>query len=125
MSATPAESAAPAEDKKVVPPPSTAAADARGAAATATTAAAAPPSEHINLKVVAQDGTEVFFKIKKNTQLKKLMDAYCQRQAISPHAIRFLYDGERLQPDRTPAQLGLEDNDIIDAMLTQTGGASM
>ena len=35
--------------------------------------------QHINIKVKAQDGTEIFFKIKRSTQLKKLMDAYCQR----------------------------------------------
>lgn len=29
-----------------------------------------------------QDGEEVFFKIKNTTQLKKLMDAYCQRQNV-------------------------------------------
>ena len=34
---------------------------------------------HINIKVKSQDGTEIFFKIKRTTQLKKLMDAYCQR----------------------------------------------
>lgn len=33
--------------------------------------------EQLNIKVKAQDGTEIFFKIKKSTQLKKLMDAYC------------------------------------------------
>ena len=31
-------------------------------------------SEHINLKVKSQDGNEIFFKIKRTTQLKKLMD---------------------------------------------------
>ena len=38
---------------------------------------------HINIKVKAQDGTEIFFKIKRTTQLKKLMDAYCQRQGLA------------------------------------------
>ena len=33
------------------------------------------PSEHITLKVKSQDGNELLFKIKKGTQLKKLMDA--------------------------------------------------
>ena len=32
---------------------------------------------HINIKVKAQDGTEIYFKIKRTTNLKKLMDAYC------------------------------------------------
>ena len=40
---------------------------------------AAPGGEQLNIKVKAQDGTEIFFKIKKSTQLKKLMEAYCQR----------------------------------------------
>ena len=39
--------------------------------------AAAPGGEQLNIKVKAQDGTEIFFKIKKSTQLKKLMEAYC------------------------------------------------
>ena len=38
---------------------------------------------HINIKVKAQDGTEIHFKIKRTTQLKKLMDAYCSRQGLS------------------------------------------
>ena len=36
-------------------------------------------AEHITLKVKSQDGNEIFFKIKRATQLKKLMDAYCAR----------------------------------------------
>lgn len=72
-------------------------------------------NEHINLRVVApvrghsheiltklQDGGEVYFKIKRSTQLKKLMDAYCDRQSISPNSIRFLYDGQRIRDDQTP-----------------------
>jgi endonuclease YncB( thermonuclease family) len=42
----------------------------------------APDTEHITLKVKSQDGEEVFFKIKASTRLKKLMDAYCQRQSV-------------------------------------------
>lgn len=45
--------------------------------------------DQLNLKVksqvlsaLLQDGEEVFFKIKSTTQLKKLMDAYCQRQNV-------------------------------------------
>jgi small ubiquitin-related modifier len=79
-------------------------------------------SEHINLKVVSQDGSEVYFKIKKTTQLRKLMDAYCSRQAINPNSIRFLFDGQRVREDQTPKELGMEDNDVIDAVLQQTGG---
>lgn len=65
--------------------------------------APAPSAEHLNLKVksqvrnqLIQDGEEVFFKIKSTTQLKKLMDAYCQRQGLAANNVRFLFDGERL-----------------------------
>ncbi len=37
---------------------------------------------HINLKVKGQDGNEVFFRIKRSTQLRKLMSAYCDRQSV-------------------------------------------
>lgn len=78
--------------------------------------------EHLNLKVKAQDGTEVYFKVKKTTKLKKLMDAYCSRVAKEPGSIRFLFDGDRIAPDSTPQQLGMEDEDEIDAMVEQHGG---
>lgn len=77
---------------------------------------------HINLKVKGQDGNEVFFRIKRSTQLKKLMNAYCDRQSYEFNSIAFLFDGRRLRPDQTPDDLEMEDGDEIDAMLHQTGG---
>jgi len=79
-------------------------------------------SDHINLKVVNQDNSEVYFKIKRNTALRKLMEAYAARQGLAVSSIRFLYDGNRIQPDQTPKQLEMEDSDSIDALLEQTGG---
>ncbi|CAG9319046.1 unnamed protein product [Blepharisma stoltei] len=78
--------------------------------------------EHVTLKVKSQDGNEIFFKIKKSTQLKKLMEAYCSRNGVNPTTVRFLFDGERIQETSTPVSLGMEDGDEIDAMVEQTGG---
>jgi len=50
------------------------------------------------------------------------MEAYCERQAINVNAIRFLYDGNRINDDDTPYSLGMEDNDTIDVMVEQIGG---
>ncbi|KAL5700055.1 Small ubiquitin-related modifier 2 [Ranunculus cassubicifolius] len=77
---------------------------------------------HINLKVKDQNGNETFFRIKKSTQLKKLMNAYCDRQSVDPNTIVFLFDGRRLKPDQTPDELEMDEGDEIDAMLHQTGG---
>jgi small ubiquitin-related modifier len=78
--------------------------------------------KQLSLKVVSQDGNEVYFKIKGTTPMRKLIETYCSRQAVSVSAIRFLYDGQRVQPDATPNSLDMEEDDIIDAVLQQTGG---
>ncbi|KAJ7285460.1 hypothetical protein O6H91_07G027700 [Diphasiastrum complanatum] len=78
--------------------------------------------QHINLKVKGQDGNDIFFRIKRSTQLRKLMNAYCDRQSIDFNAIAFLFDGRRLRGEQTPDELEMEDGDEIDAMLHQTGG---
>ena len=79
-------------------------------------------SEHINLKVKGQDGIYVHFKIKKKTQLKKLMEAYCARQSLQMDQIRFLFDGRKLYDADTPDELDMEDGDVIDSFLYQVGG---
>ncbi|CAA2984755.1 small ubiquitin-related modifier 1-like isoform X3 [Olea europaea var. sylvestris] len=81
-------------------------------------------SIHINLKVKGQDGSEVVFRIKRSTQLKKLMNAYCDRQSVEFNSIAFLFDGRRLRGEQTPDELEMEEGDEIDAMLHQTGGST-
>eukprot|EP00039_Didymoeca_costata_P018317 m.333028 g.333028 ORF g.333028 m.333028 type:complete len:102 (-) comp17048_c0_seq1:136-441(-) len=87
-------------------------------------AAADDDSKHINLKVMAQDNTEVHFKIKRSTKMSKLIEAYCKRQGLQSGSIRFLFDGQQVGPDDSPESLDMEDNDCIDVMQQQTGGFS-
>jgi small ubiquitin-related modifier len=63
-------------------------------------------SEHLNIKVT-DNNNEVFFKIKRTTQLKKLMDAFCERQGKQPSTVRFLFDGTRVRPEDSPDSVGL------------------
>ena len=79
------------------------------------------PHRKLNLKVVSQDGSELFFKMKKTTPMSKLMNAYCQRQGVNLNAVRFLFDGERLRASQTPEDLEMEDGDVIDVMMEQAG----
>ncbi|KAG1146895.1 hypothetical protein G6F37_007985 [Rhizopus arrhizus] len=79
-------------------------------------------NEHINIKVVGSDKNEVFFKIKRSTHLRKLMDAYCERQGKAPGSVRFLYDGTRVLNHNTPNELDMDDGDTIDVMVEQIGG---
>jgi len=78
----------------------------------------------INIKVTTQTGEEVFFKIKRNTKLSKLQGAYAAKVGKDVNSIRFLYDGNRINDDDTPASLDMEDNDTIDVMVEQVGGSA-
>merc|ERR1712151_1056126 len=51
---------------------------------------------HIQLKVKDQQGSEVQFKIKKSTPLRKLMDAYCSRLGLQASQVRFMGAGVML-----------------------------
>ncbi|KAI9722346.1 MAG: hypothetical protein M1812_001818 [Candelaria pacifica] len=80
-----------------------------------------PASEHLNIKVT-DNNNEVFFKIKRTTALKKLMDAFCERQGKSPQSVRFLFDGSRVQPTDSPDTLDMADGDTLEVHQEQIGG---
>ncbi|XP_034504146.1 small ubiquitin-related modifier 2-like [Ailuropoda melanoleuca] len=60
-------------------------------------------NDHVNLEVEEKDGSVVRFKIKRHMPLSKQMKAYCERQD-------------------TPAQLEVEEEDVVDEFQQQTGG---
>uniref|UniRef100_A0A2I3T9N3 Rad60/SUMO-like domain-containing protein n=1 Tax=Pan troglodytes TaxID=9598 RepID=A0A2I3T9N3_PANTR len=62
--------------------------------------------EYIKLKVTGQDSSEIHFKVKMTTHLKKLKESYCQRQGIPMN----------------PLELGMEEEDVIEVYQEQTGG---
>uniref|UniRef100_A0A7S2JGK9 Ubiquitin-like domain-containing protein n=1 Tax=Haptolina brevifila TaxID=156173 RepID=A0A7S2JGK9_9EUKA len=77
--------------------------------------------ETINLKVVTQDGNEIYFKLKMTTSLSKVLNGFCQRQGVARRSVRFLYDGRRLDDCDavTPEHLKMEDGDVVDVMVEQ------
>ncbi|CZT24480.1 related to ubiquitin-like protein modifier [Ramularia collo-cygni] len=79
-------------------------------------------TEHLNIKVT-DNNNEVFFKIKRSTQLKKLMDAFCERQGKAPTSVRFLFDGQRVNSSDTPDTLDMADGDTLEVHQEQIGGA--
>ena len=79
--------------------------------------ASAPSSEHIRLKVMTEDGKEIYIKSKPDKSLKKLMQTFCNRQGVTMNDVYFKFDGERIQPAQTPAELGMEDGDSIHVFL--------
>ena len=72
---------------------------------------------HINVKIKAQDGTEIYFKIKRTTQMKKLMDEYCQKQGLQNNQCKFIFDGERLLDEYTPDMIEMNNGDEIEVLV--------
>lgn len=48
------------------------------------------------------------------------METYSEK--MGKKGLKFLFEGRRLSPDQTPEELGLENEDIIEANLEQVGG---
>ncbi|KAL8970564.1 MAG: hypothetical protein Q9197_003750 [Variospora fuerteventurae] len=79
-----------------------------------------PKTEHLNIKVT-DNNNEVFFKIKRSTALKKLMDAFCDRQGKNPNSVRFFFDGTRVNPTDSPDSLEMSDGDMLEVHQEQIG----
>lgn len=84
--------------------------------------AASADGETITIRVRDQTGEETFFKVKKTTRMEKVFSTYAQRKGVNLASLRFLIDGERINPSQSPAELDMEDHDQIDCMLEQQGG---
>lgn len=61
---------------------------------------------HTRLNFREQDKGEVYFKIRKTTPLRKLMEAYCDKQGVAMGSTRFMFDEKRLNPSQTAEQVG-------------------
>eukprot|EP01064_Diplonema_japonicum_P034667 TRINITY_DN7275_c1_g1_i1.p1 TRINITY_DN7275_c1_g1~~TRINITY_DN7275_c1_g1_i1.p1 ORF type:complete len:1429 (+),score=318.23 TRINITY_DN7275_c1_g1_i1:67-4353(+) len=70
----------------------------------------------LSISVMDAAGEDMCFKIKKRTPLKKLTEAYCNKQAISRSSVRFVFGGSILDDSKTPDDLKMEDEDFIDVM---------
>ena len=53
------------------------------------------------------------------TKLKKLMEAYCNRQSLRMDQVHFLLGGNRMRETQSPEELEMDDDDIIECVLRQ------
>ncbi|XP_037369898.1 small ubiquitin-related modifier 2-like [Talpa occidentalis] len=80
-------------------------------------------NEHINLKVVGQDGSVVQLKIRRCTPLSKLMKSCCKPQDLSVRHFTLRFDELPINETDIRAPLEMGDEDTIDGFLQQyTGG---
>jgi hypothetical protein len=59
---------------------------------------------------------QTFFKLREVTPLARLKQAFCQRKAVLPHQVDFLFGGAPILDDDTPESLAMVEGDTIDAV---------
>eukprot|EP00918_Siedleckia_nematoides_P073957 GHVU01161573.1.p1 GENE.GHVU01161573.1~~GHVU01161573.1.p1 ORF type:complete len:196 (-),score=29.55 GHVU01161573.1:315-827(-) len=73
------------------------------------------------VRVRSPDGNDVFFKARSSSVMKKSMNVYCNRLGLNMGLVRFLFNGDLLDASMTFGDAGLEDGDVIYAMIQQSG----
>ena len=79
------------------------------------------PTESISIRIRGMDKTEIAYKIKRTSEIGTIFDLYAQRKGVCLSNIRFMLEGENIDPQATPMMMELEDDDQIDAFLAQGG----
>ncbi|EME45090.1 hypothetical protein DOTSEDRAFT_99059, partial [Dothistroma septosporum NZE10] len=85
--------------------------------------AGAPPTAHIvNVTMKHQNGHELVFKMKLTTKIGKAMDGFSARMQREVKTMRFLFDGERINPNSTLHDLDVDDDCQVEVFEEQIGG---
>jgi small ubiquitin-related modifier len=50
------------------------------------------------------------------------LQAYCSKKGVEPGSFRFVFNGERINPQAWPGLVDMVDDDMIDAFAEQLGG---
>jgi len=79
-------------------------------------------SDIINLNLIGSSDNNIVVKVKKDLPFTKVIEAWCSNMNISPASVRFLFDGQRINPTQTPEDFEMVDGDNIDVLVEQTGG---
>lgn len=78
----------------------------------------------LQITVASANFEDVVFKIKHSTKFEKLFKTYLQKyNLLDSKAVRFIFEGETIQPDQTPESIGMKDQDTIECVIEQEGGS--
>ncbi|KAL3620014.1 hypothetical protein CASFOL_034926 [Castilleja foliolosa] len=76
----------------------------------------------VALNIKSQDGNNAFYLCYFNKRIQYLLSKYSKEKNMDYDTMRFFFNGARINTSKTPAELGLNDGDEIDAMVFQEGG---
>ena len=77
--------------------------------------------EPISIRVKDQAGEETMFTIRRTIKMGKVFKAFAERKGVDERELRYTIDGERINPEDTPIDLGLQDEDVIEVIRPMIG----
>ena len=82
-----------------------------------------PIRRKIAIKVISDGHEPITYKMLTHTKLSTMMKKYAECELGEPLSILlFLYDGSVLDQTDTPQMLSMNDGDIVEVVVKQTGG---
>eukprot|EP00577_Skeletonema_sp_RCC1716_P011776 CAMPEP_0113397008 /NCGR_PEP_ID=MMETSP0013_2-20120614/14127_1 /TAXON_ID=2843 ORGANISM="Skeletonema costatum, Strain 1716" /NCGR_SAMPLE_ID=MMETSP0013_2 /ASSEMBLY_ACC=CAM_ASM_000158 /LENGTH=430 /DNA_ID=CAMNT_0000281515 /DNA_START=43 /DNA_END=1335 /DNA_ORIENTATION=- /assembly_acc=CAM_ASM_000158 len=75
----------------------------------------------ITIRLKEDSGEETLYVLKRTSRMNVVFNAHADRKGICLQNFLFMLDGERIGDDETPADLELEDGDMIDCFLNRAG----
>ncbi|OYV74992.1 MAG: hypothetical protein B7Z66_14530 [Chromatiales bacterium 21-64-14] len=81
--------------------------------------------QNVNVIVRDQTGGEIHFKLKMHTKFGKVFASYCAKKGVDVNSMKFLFDGDRINEEKTPMDLEMTDGDVVDAVVEQIGGGDL
>jgi len=68
---------------------------------------------------MAEDNTAATFSLATTDELLGVLEMYSGQLGLNVHALFFRFDGQLILPYMTPAQLDMEDGDVVDVYLSR------
>ena len=53
-----------------------------------------------------------------------LIPQFYKNKSMAPGSVKFMFNGAEVQPTETPEGLDMDENDVVDALMNQTGGGA-
>ena len=81
-------------------------------------------SRKITIYIQDQNNIKRRFSTKRTEPIKPVLLRYSRKEHYHYPSLRFVLDGERINVNMSPEELGLEHGEIIEVFFTQTGGGT-
>ena len=82
----------------------------------------ADSNSRILIRVQDQNGNSLSFQVKIKTRIRKIRDTFANKNGLRADDLRFVFEGERLDLEKTVEFYGIRENELIEVYSEMTGG---